>query len=583
MSNQENPYAYSKIIQSGIIRLILLQPSEDLEAELCCSLIDASLKDYDNDVVDHYVALSYVWGDATQKGSICVDGRFLEITASLQMALCYADGICINQLDVDDRNTQVAVMGSIYATARHTIIFLGPSNPMQDSVLETISGMNRSEECQRGTPRSAPDDILGHPWFSRVWILQELVLSPDPWVQSGRVRVRWEPFWQGILSEISGARSDRQKLLHSMVQIRFKWHARKYVQENGDTSATIYDILKVRRGMGVSDPRDMIYAHLGLSEPLVRSNIVIDYSKSKAQVYEDIARYFFGRCDDLSFLAFVENTDLRVVLACRPGYQIGKLSPKTTFIYWDIDWKVIPGVLMIKGTQYGTVMCVVSQKFVPRVDIRGPDVYDRGPAEYINNPENTELIRSLLTYSAYHYNVCVRVKHPRFRLQDSSGNILELMEKCIAQLHVTTRQALEEASANPLVLLEFIDWGLRFIFDIVSSKFNSEENRVVLIQNKEFFCIRVLPSDIRVGDILGLHSSHQDLFIFRPHEERAKVAYDAMVPKWFDVKFDFEGYVSPLRVICCKFIAYAPIFDKTRRLLSSSLGEIEDQVVFAIH
>ncbi len=54
----------------------------------------------------------------------------------------------------------------------------------------------------------------------------------------------------------------------------------------------------------------MIYARMGLSEPLVRSNIVIDYSNSKTHVYEDIARYFFGRCEDLSFLAFVENTDL---------------------------------------------------------------------------------------------------------------------------------------------------------------------------------------------------------------------------------------------------------------------------------
>ena len=64
-------------------------------------------------------------GNETDKREISIDGKKLEITASLDCALrhirdrhsrmirIWADGICINQSGVDDRNPQVAQMGSV--------------------------------------------------------------------------------------------------------------------------------------------------------------------------------------------------------------------------------------------------------------------------------------------------------------------------------------------------------------------------------------------------------------------------------------------------------------------------------------
>jgi hypothetical protein len=34
------------------------------------------------------------------------------------------------------------------------------------------------------------EHILVRPWFTRVWVLQELVLSKDPWILIGKTRVR---------------------------------------------------------------------------------------------------------------------------------------------------------------------------------------------------------------------------------------------------------------------------------------------------------------------------------------------------------------------------------------------------------
>jgi hypothetical protein len=44
-------------------------------------VLNATLAEYDHDVVDHYIALSYIWSDETDKREISIEGKKLEITA----------------------------------------------------------------------------------------------------------------------------------------------------------------------------------------------------------------------------------------------------------------------------------------------------------------------------------------------------------------------------------------------------------------------------------------------------------------------------------------------------------------------
>jgi hypothetical protein len=66
-------YQYSRIIEPGVIRLIALQPPPDIEAPIQGSVIYGTLAEYDHDVVDHYVALSYVWGDETDRRAVSIE------------------------------------------------------------------------------------------------------------------------------------------------------------------------------------------------------------------------------------------------------------------------------------------------------------------------------------------------------------------------------------------------------------------------------------------------------------------------------------------------------------------------------
>lgn len=109
------PYCYEKLTDIGAIRLIVLQPAVEPTAPLYCALISTNLCTCEYNLIDNYTALSYVWGNAAERGTIDIGGKVLDITASLELALrhirdplrtlhVWADGICINQTDIEEKN-----------------------------------------------------------------------------------------------------------------------------------------------------------------------------------------------------------------------------------------------------------------------------------------------------------------------------------------------------------------------------------------------------------------------------------------------------------------------------------------------
>lgn len=122
-------------------------------------------------------------------------------------------------------------MGGIYAAARHTIIFLGPSSKETDYILhhcQTNSPFpppNLETETGHQTYDSCVDNhILSNKWFTRIWILQEFLLSVDPWLQCGSSRARWDRFCatlhQSNSSENVFRSPENRAMLKSMNTIR---------------------------------------------------------------------------------------------------------------------------------------------------------------------------------------------------------------------------------------------------------------------------------------------------------------------------------------------------------------------------
>ncbi|KAI9648736.1 hypothetical protein NHQ30_003376 [Ciborinia camelliae] len=321
-------YQYSPLTELDSIRLLVLQPSINITANIDCTLLSTTLTDCDNDIIGGYTALSYVWGDAREKKVIYIEDKIFEVTANVDSALrhirdnsreqlLWIDSVCIDQSNSDEKSEQVAQMGRVYQVARHTIIYLGESTESSQLLLEKIqNSYNRSLNTRDSTAidmlalhfngmdsGKAKDmllDILERPWFTRVWVLQELIFSGDPWVQCGRLRVKWEQLFRAIEStSISDFRSSRSPVSYrrfaAMNQRRETFRMNKNSSEV--STRDLLELLASRRGLGVLDPRDMLFAHRGILQgsPDINNShsmvLVVDYSKRVRSVYADLTRY----------------------------------------------------------------------------------------------------------------------------------------------------------------------------------------------------------------------------------------------------------------------------------------------------
>lgn len=120
------------------IRLIELVATSP---RIVCRLSSISLDDS-----PAFCALSYLWGELKYKKEILVNDCEISITESLSNALLnvafhwnkafpdrslkdfrlWADGICINQMDISEKNSQIPLMKKIYSSAEITLCALGP-------------------------------------------------------------------------------------------------------------------------------------------------------------------------------------------------------------------------------------------------------------------------------------------------------------------------------------------------------------------------------------------------------------------------------------------------------------------------
>ncbi|KAG5751478.1 hypothetical protein H9Q69_013727 [Fusarium xylarioides] len=232
-------YTYMPLLnspESNEIRLIKLHPGSG-DDPLRADILHASL---DSDVVGGYEAVSYAWEDGHTTNKLETPRGILLITPSLFHALhrfrlkeesrmLWADAVCINQSDNAEKATQVALMDEIYASAACTLVYLGPEADRSEVVGELLTRFARAssslyrlygrdgmemlrhvgsisppmrvifEEC--GLPGledpawKALAKLWARPWFRRVWVIQEFVLSPDVRMFCGEWEVSWSLFY----------------------------------------------------------------------------------------------------------------------------------------------------------------------------------------------------------------------------------------------------------------------------------------------------------------------------------------------------------------------------------------------------
>ncbi|KAI3542625.1 hypothetical protein CSPX01_06830 [Colletotrichum filicis] len=351
---------YTPLAQSDVVRVLILYPAITHDAEIQCELLSTEISTC-QELEQSYVALSYVWGDQSDPQLVYVNNYEVYIGRNLSEALrhlrrrdcpirLWADALCINQNDVAERNHQVHQMRNIYSSALETVIYLGEddgSNTTSSAwnFLERQSEWALNEDGNEDTqlPSTLEEDliyfrgdvadvelsVLNKAWFLRVWVLQEVVVSKKVSIQCGHRRVPWNDFCKTLLlnpryhdrygysmeaiervdivRDMFQARCAYQES-HGLVHLRPSWHAN--VTNYGGRSAHIIDMLVRARQLEASDPRDKIFALLGISTNVDLDNrlMAVDYSKSQAEVQTNLARYIMEEHKSLDILSYVDHS-----------------------------------------------------------------------------------------------------------------------------------------------------------------------------------------------------------------------------------------------------------------------------------
>ena len=135
-----------KALEQSEFRLVTLAAGS-FSAPLSCSLQIFPLGDS-----IPYEALSYAWGSVELSENIQIDDGEIAITKELGKALrhlrrtdqprtLWIDAICINQDDISERNSQVAVMTEVYRSAQRVVVWLGEEDESSDVALAFLKEM----------------------------------------------------------------------------------------------------------------------------------------------------------------------------------------------------------------------------------------------------------------------------------------------------------------------------------------------------------------------------------------------------------------------------------------------------------
>ncbi|KAH0432372.1 heterokaryon incompatibility [Colletotrichum camelliae] len=326
----------------------------DTQSPVRCRLKHASLYTDPN-----YIALSYAWGDPNVTRAIILDGHNVQVTENLESALrhvassfwndeepgptLWVDAICIDQQNETERTQQVAQMGAIYSTATRTMIWLGPADEDSDLAIQTLHTLGQkgirlrdhvpswakvpfsdtpstrrvirtqkildgilADLCRGGSRKlAAINSLFGRPWFRRVWVIQERVLSSNTFVCCGGADIGWGRFfWSfwllcGVRDclNIVGTgvgRQDSSALALFLTTALDRVIPVAFTRPNSSLFMLFALLSRMattsQQQLQASDPRDYVFALLGLIDTMKSPSLVADYSKDWDTVQVEVAK-----------------------------------------------------------------------------------------------------------------------------------------------------------------------------------------------------------------------------------------------------------------------------------------------------
>jgi hypothetical protein len=306
-------YQYTRMQSERHIRLLTVH--KDCKGHLIGKLVHKPLDD-----VPKFTAISYTWGNKNRTHRLAIGGRELRISKNAHEVLDYyascrkrrllwIDTVCVDQSDRDgDKGQQVRLMREIYNKAARVIIWLG-SRPkvgtMQNLVNYLSPRTSRTDYVSNQTPKhhKIPHELLRHPYWSRVWVVQEIVAAREAVIFFNGQFYGWKKFIRASCSlhtrqertslrkivQLEGLNIPHSTGLEKVSQIdRMRRH---YGKTNHEEETFLPTILMKFFSSQATKKLDRIFAFLGISSAAEDGALKPDYSKSETEVFTEVARH----------------------------------------------------------------------------------------------------------------------------------------------------------------------------------------------------------------------------------------------------------------------------------------------------
>jgi hypothetical protein len=334
-------YQYQPLGSEDEVRLLILA------AGTCTDDIRCDLRPYSLSSIPQFDAISYAWEDISKPHEVFCNNESIPVTRSAYIALQYLrhairdrviwiDAICINQGSDSEKSHQVCLMREIYSQARQTHVWLGED--VGNNAKLAFEHISRLADCLSLTENQAEAElrqsiaidyhiregmfedwalefikaiapVFDQSWFRRLWVVQEVALSFHAKLCFGNHSISMPGFMavmtmMGAFHELNY--HQRMFAFHSMGNLVNMGVVQAMIEGQRDDFDTkqplnILELLRYTENFAHTDPRDKIYALLGLA---YTPGFVIDYSLSTEATFRRFGDWALATFPNLAVLSY---------------------------------------------------------------------------------------------------------------------------------------------------------------------------------------------------------------------------------------------------------------------------------------
>jgi hypothetical protein len=494
-----------------------------------------------------------------------LNGQQFDVTVNLECALrhfrlgrrsriLWVDAICIDQKDIEEKNSQMRHMGRVYEQSKVTLAWLGEASENSDSAMDFLDELEKlptlSEkdaflirqmmlEPYTETGYGALFKLFCRPWWTRMRIVQELLLSKTVVLWCGD---RWE-YWgklaqfhdlltmaqHAFVPEISWPRQGAEAYNSHVLPLD---HLRsRYIKES---SFNIRNALLLTREFNCQDPRDKVFGLLGM----ISHEFIWDgpmYELPAIEVYQSLCKQLilhFSRLEVLDFAGIPHlptwAPNLSLASDLSPSFVGGEdlynagIHDKSIVSFSDIDSK-----MTIRGVHLDYISRLVLPSF-SEGPLQMPDMRDllsQLPSnDYISGGVVLDAFKRTTLADAYDDEnlVLKRVDGPALDLMTSAFDLwsfeepIDLWTQKLAELHP---EKVSQLNQGVLAMME--------------KRFHRQA------WERSFFitpegCIGLAPTTAQPGDLICVFIGSAFPFLLRPVGDEFRLVGGCC--KWFPTK-----------------------------------------------